>query len=113
MKAVAAVAGSGAMAMTLMACYGLPPCQESVDKDGDGFPVCTDGGMLNGPEDCDDDNPNIHPGAIDPPGDGIDQDCSGEGGHGGGGAGGNGGAGGKGGAGGAGGAGGGGGAGGK
>jgi len=63
--------------MTLMACYGLPPCREFVDKDGDGFSMCTDGGMPGPQNDCNDDDPSIHPGAEDPPGDGIDQDCSG------------------------------------
>jgi virginiamycin B lyase len=41
----------------------LPP-----DRDGDGFNVTVD---------CDDLSAAIHPGAIDKPGDGIDQDCSG------------------------------------
>ena len=39
------------------------------DEDGDGFSR-EDG-------DCDDNNPDIYPGAEDIPGDGIDQDCSG------------------------------------
>jgi hypothetical protein len=38
------------------------------DSDGDGIFT---------PADCDDANGAIHPGAADPPGDGIDQDCSG------------------------------------
>jgi arylsulfatase A-like enzyme len=41
------------------------------DRDGDGYSRVLGGG------DCDDDDPNIHPGAVDIPGDGIDQDCSG------------------------------------
>jgi len=44
-------------------------CEEvEGDADGDG---------IRHPADCDDTNPAIHPGAVDIPGDGIDQDCSG------------------------------------
>jgi len=42
---------------------------EPEDNDYDGF-------FSN--EDCDDDNPWIHPGATETPGDGIDGDCDGE-----------------------------------
>jgi len=42
--------------------------QATVDLDGDGF---------SAPEDCDDSDPNTHPGAPDLPGDVIDQDCDG------------------------------------
>jgi hypothetical protein len=38
------------------------------DADADGVPA---------PQDCDDQNAAIHPGATDVPGDGVDQDCSG------------------------------------
>ncbi len=38
------------------------------DADGDGTPLR---------DDCDDQRADIHPGAVDVPGDGIDQDCSG------------------------------------
>ncbi len=41
------------------------------DRDGDGF------GAHFGGRDCDDGDPRVHPGAADPPGDGIDQDCDG------------------------------------
>jgi hypothetical protein len=44
-------------------------CEEiEGDADGDG---------VRRPADCDDTNPAIHPGAVDTPDDGIDQDCSG------------------------------------
>jgi hypothetical protein len=43
----------------------------SVDADHDGFRTA------GNPADCDDSNPAIHPGAVDIPDDGIDQDCSG------------------------------------
>jgi hypothetical protein len=72
------LAGSGAIAVTLMACYGAGPhyrdmqapgsCYDGYDQDGDGF--CP-------PEDCDDANPQAHPQAADPDQDGIDQNCDG------------------------------------
>lgn len=78
------VAGGGAVAMTLMACYGGPPreygpppqtptnnaqtCSDpSRDLDGDGF--CEN--------DCDEMNKAVFPGASDPEGDGVDQNCDG------------------------------------
>ncbi len=67
------VALSGAAALTLMACYGMPPCESEEDNDGDGSMTCEDGVDL----DCDDSDPNIHPGADDPVGDDIDQNCDG------------------------------------
>jgi hypothetical protein len=77
------VAGGGAVAVTLMACYGggpmrapqppvdqvnAPTCSDpSKDVDGDNY--CEN--------DCDEVNKDIHPGALDPEGDGIDQNCDG------------------------------------
>jgi len=63
-------------ALTLMACYGAPPCQEQADKDKDGYFVCVEPKYGEIAErDCNDNDPNIHPGAPDPLGDGVDQDC--------------------------------------
>ncbi|NLN61541.1 MAG: sulfatase-like hydrolase/transferase [Myxococcales bacterium] len=45
--------------------------RRTFDADGDGFSPYFGGG------DCDDTRADVHPGAIDIPGDGIDQDCSG------------------------------------
>ncbi len=39
------------------------------DRDGDGFSFAFGGG------DCDDADPDVYPGAPDPPGDGVDADC--------------------------------------
>lgn len=39
------------------------------DRDGDGHPAGFGG------RDCDDSDPTVHPGANDPPGDGVDSDC--------------------------------------
>ena len=70
-------AAGGGVAATLMACYGVPACEKTEDKDKDGFFVCVGTGRLETPRDCNDNDPAIHPGAPDPLGDGIDQDCDG------------------------------------
>lgn len=45
--------------------------RDLLDRDGDRYPS-----LLAG-RDCNDHDPRIHPGAMDPAGDGVDQDCSG------------------------------------
>ena len=47
---------------------------EGVDLDGDGVDECTDGSV---PGDCDDTLPTMHPGSVEVPDDGLDNDCSG------------------------------------
>ncbi len=49
------------------------PCASCMDDDGDGYLSVDCGG-----QDCDDHNPNIHPGAIESCDDGVDQNCDGE-----------------------------------
>jgi hypothetical protein len=71
-RRLATAAASGAVMMTLMACYGGPPkCEIDEDKDR----ACAKGGR--GTPDCNDQDPNIRPLASDPDGDGIDQNCDG------------------------------------
>lgn len=86
------MAGAGALAFTLMACYGgppgafVPPCNP-VDKDQDGYFACEDGRPYDGTlaadgggsvkGDCDDLDAKVHPGAADKAGDGVDQNCDG------------------------------------
>jgi hypothetical protein len=67
--------GSCAIAVTLMACYGQPPCDPEEDRDKDGaYPeYCAGPGW----SDCNEADPTIHECADDPEGDGIDQNCDG------------------------------------
>jgi hypothetical protein len=84
LRAALGLAASGLMAVTLMACYGLPnlpSCSDSdkVDADGDGFFVPKPEASCDVDAfDCDDNDPSRHPGAPDSVGDGIDQNCDGE-----------------------------------
>jgi len=82
LRRVMALAASGAATITLMACYGGPMTYDDcVDQDGDGwFPGCYDEPCDPREDpycDCNDGSATIHPGAPDPLGDGLDQDCSG------------------------------------
>ena len=72
----------GGAAITLMACYGPPPgyrpatqnatiksvCDPAMDKDQDSF--CP-------PQDCNDLDSTVYPGASEVAGDNLDQDCDG------------------------------------
>lgn len=74
---------AGAATITLMACYGGPSVYDDcVDVDNDGwFPGCYDEPCDPSEDpycDCNDNNANVHPGAPDPIGDGLDTDCSGD-----------------------------------
>jgi MYXO-CTERM domain-containing protein len=66
---------------------GLEPGLYYPDEDGDGYAsprarptfACNDRpGFTNKLGDCDDTNPNVHPGAKEIPGNGIDDNCNGE-----------------------------------
>jgi arylsulfatase A-like enzyme len=50
----------------------LAAARRALDRDHDGYPRLLGGG------DCDDRDPNIHPGVLDFPDDGVDQDCDGK-----------------------------------
>lgn len=54
--------------MTAVPAYGDP----ITDADADGYPPVAAGG-----DDCDDNNEDIHPGATETPGDGVDSNCDG------------------------------------
>ncbi|MEZ4383367.1 MAG: putative metal-binding motif-containing protein [Nannocystaceae bacterium] len=72
-----AAASGGLMALTLMACYGGPPVEPCDDEDNDGYYANSGLCGSGSPNDCDDNNAAIHPGADDPVGDDIDQNCDG------------------------------------
>ncbi|MCB9665035.1 MAG: putative metal-binding motif-containing protein [Alphaproteobacteria bacterium] len=66
----------------------LPPRTFYLDVDGDGWgtpnrpgatmiTACADVGYVPNQEDCNDLDPGVHPGAVDVPGNGRDEDCDG------------------------------------
>lgn len=74
--AVALLGGSADASRALRAAGGLPSAllgalESWTDRDGDGE------GAHFGGRDCDEGDPTVHPGAVDSPADGIDQDCDG------------------------------------
>lgn len=78
---IATAAAGGLMSLTLMACYGVGyvPCEDTVDADQDGYYTSEQQNCdIDSGRDCDDANPDIHPGAEDPLGDDIDQNCDGQ-----------------------------------
>ncbi len=79
-RAAFGLEATGLMAVSLMACYGLPMCDDNqkVDSDHDGYFVSSDNCILDDQYDCDDTRADVHPGANDPEGDNIDQNCDGE-----------------------------------
>jgi hypothetical protein len=67
-------------------CNGMEACYRDADNDGYGTPVlivsvdldCFDfGEEPSDTSDCDDNAPSIHPGAVEIPNNGIDEDCNG------------------------------------
>ena len=72
-----AVVGGSALSMTMMACYGSPPCDTTNDADGDGVGTesVEDLGCYAPALDCDDTDATSYPNAIDDTVDGIDQNC--------------------------------------
>lgn len=76
-RAALAVVSGSALSVTLMACYGSPPCETGPDGDGDGIGPEASGVCGPSEFDCNGEDATIHPGADDAEGDGIDQNCDG------------------------------------
>ncbi|HMV69985.1 MAG TPA: putative metal-binding motif-containing protein, partial [Myxococcota bacterium] len=81
-------AGSGWFTLIDDVALTGPPCPDFRDDDHDGYCPggrdfngdgdCADPAEPVGAADCDDDDPTISPAAFDVPGNGIDEDCSGD-----------------------------------
>jgi hypothetical protein len=82
-RLLAGMIGSGGVLVTMAACYGGPsPWDTCYDNDGDGWlPGCYNETLVCDEDDqncdCNDHDPSIHPGALDPA-DGVDRDCDGK-----------------------------------
>src|SRR5262245_19553911 len=82
-RAIARAAAGGAALITLMACYGVPASYYrdhpgAAPSAGGGAPRTDgDGDGAFTPEDCNDADKTVYPGAADPDGDGVDQNCDG------------------------------------
>ena len=75
------VAGGGAVAITLMACYGGAPhmyAPQAPDRGCNAGAEDIDGDGWCAPHDCDEVDPKVHPEAADNDADGIDQNCDGQ-----------------------------------
>jgi hypothetical protein len=72
---LASMAGAGAFAVTLMACYGAMPSHNAYPSQPDCADADGDGSCA--PQDCNDADREIYPGAADGDGDAIDQNCDG------------------------------------
>jgi hypothetical protein len=82
-----AVTGGGAVAVTLMACYGAtyraPPPQAATQQptmaqECEASETDKDGDCVQADQDCNDNDPAIKPGVADQLGDNIDQNCDGQ-----------------------------------
>lgn len=77
-KGLFGIAGGLTLATTLMACYGAPPMHNGA---GAVAPTtgCTDADhdLSCVPNDCNDSDATVRPGAEDAVGDGADQNCDG------------------------------------
>jgi hypothetical protein len=65
--------GCGVGNKDVQALYGAPctdSCAAGIDNDGDGYSVAVG--------DCDDDDPDINPGATETAGDDVDSNCDGD-----------------------------------
>jgi hypothetical protein len=60
---------------TVDSCVSMWCEHEAVDGDEDGYMASMVDGVVCDGDDCDDSDPEVHPGALDVCGDGIDQDC--------------------------------------
>ena len=86
-RSLFAAAGSGAAAITLMACYGaayqpmpepVQPAQTNMAQKCAPTDTDQDADCVQAAQDCNDQDAAIRPGVADQLGDGIDQNCDGQ-----------------------------------